>query len=130
MRLENKSRYALLAMQYLNEKEFIPLECVVIKQDLPLAYLKRIFSKLAKSGLVHTQRGKNGGYKLAFSADYISLKDIMLAVGEKLIMTQCKGLGSCQISGEFCRAHNFWVRAENLVAKAFEKISLKEMRDL
>lgn len=67
-------------------------------QGVPLDYLAKIFTKLAKARLVVATEGVRGGFKLARPADEISLLDIVNAIdGQKLIF-DCKEIrGRCAV---------------------------------
>ena len=47
-------------------------------------YLEQVLGLLAKSGIVTSARGKNGGYELAASPDNIQMSDIWSAVREDI----------------------------------------------
>lgn len=132
MQLEAKSRYALISLKYLNIEKYLPLESIAIKQGLPIPYLKTIFCKLSKHGLVKTLTGQQGGYKLAIDASEISLWDVMKALNEKIEMTQCKGKGTCISANDenFCENHLFWKNLENKVTSVFSQISLKDIQEI
>jgi Rrf2 family iron-sulfur cluster assembly transcriptional regulator len=76
-------------------------------QGISLSYLEQLFSKLRKHGLVTGVRGPGGGYRLAKTADKISIADIIQSVDEKLDMTKCGGKGDCS-KGEKCLTHQLW----------------------
>jgi Rrf2 family iron-sulfur cluster assembly transcriptional regulator len=76
-------------------------------QGISLSYLEQLFAKLRKCGLVKGVRGPGGGYRLARSADQISVADIIQSVDEKLDMTKCGGKGNCS-KGEKCLTHQLW----------------------
>ncbi|MCA4960498.1 MULTISPECIES: RrF2 family transcriptional regulator [unclassified Pseudomonas] len=67
-------------------------------QGVPLDYLAKIFTRLAKAKLVSATEGVRGGFKLARPADEISLLDIVNAIdGQKLIF-DCKEIrGRCAL---------------------------------
>jgi Rrf2 family protein len=48
--------------------------------DLPSAYLAKHLQALSRAGIVTASRGVSGGYRLAKSADSITLLDITLAI--------------------------------------------------
>jgi Rrf2 family iron-sulfur cluster assembly transcriptional regulator len=110
MRLSTKGRYAVTAMMdiALHEKQG-PVTLAEISQCLgiSLSYLEQLFSKLRKHGLVTGVRGPGGGYRLAKTADKISIADIIQSVDEKLDMTKCGGKGDCS-KGEKCLTHQLW----------------------
>ena len=110
MRLSTKGRYAVTAMMdiALHEKQGpVTLADISQCQGISLSYLEQLFSKLRKHGLVTGVRGPGGGYRLAKSADRISIADIIQSVDEKLDMTKCGGKGDCS-NGEKCLTHQLW----------------------
>jgi Rrf2 family iron-sulfur cluster assembly transcriptional regulator len=110
MRLSTKGRYAVTAMMdiALHEKQGpVTLAEISQCQGISLSYLEQLFSKLRKHGLVTGVRGPGGGYRLAKTADKISIADIIQSVDEKLDMTKCGGKGDCS-KGEKCLTHQLW----------------------
>ena len=110
MRLSTKGRYVVTAMMdiALHEKQGpVALADISQCQGISLSYLEQLFSKLRKHGLVTGVRGPGGGYRLAKSADKISIADIIRSVDERLDMTQCGGKGNCS-KGEKCLTHQLW----------------------
>jgi Rrf2 family iron-sulfur cluster assembly transcriptional regulator len=110
MRLSTKGRYAVTAMMdiALHEKHGpVTLAEISQCQGISLSYLEQLFSKLRKHGLVTGVRGPGGGYRLAKTADKISIADIIQSVDEKLDMTKCGGKGDCS-NGEKCLTHQLW----------------------
>ncbi len=51
------------------------------KHKLPKAYVAKILSQLASSGILRSNRGPRGGFRLNQSPDAISLCDVFEAVG-------------------------------------------------
>jgi Rrf2 family iron-sulfur cluster assembly transcriptional regulator len=110
MRLSTKGRYAVTAMMdiALHEKQGpVTLAEISQCQGISLSYLEPLLSKLRKHGLVTGVRGPGGGYRLAKTADKISIADIIQSVDEKLDMTKCGGKGDCS-NGEKCLTHQLW----------------------
>lgn len=67
-------------------------------QGVPLDYLAKIFTKLAKAKLVVATEGVRGGFKLARPADEISILDIVNAIdGQKLIFDCREIRGRCAL---------------------------------
>ncbi len=55
------------------------------RQKIPLRFLEQILTQLKKSGLVHSIRGASGGYRLAKTAERISLRDVMETVEGEIL---------------------------------------------
>jgi len=54
---------------------------IASKHKLPKAYAAKILSQLASAGVLHSDRGPRGGFKLSRSVDKISLFDVFQGVG-------------------------------------------------
>lgn len=57
--------------------------------QVPVTYLAKILQQLTKSGLVTSKRGVGGGFVLSFSADEITVLDIVNAVDPIGRITSC-----------------------------------------
>ncbi|KQZ78766.1 MULTISPECIES: Rrf2 family transcriptional regulator [unclassified Pseudomonas] len=67
-------------------------------QGVPLDYLAKIFTKLAKAKLVVATEGVRGGFKLARPADEISLLDIVNAIDGRKAIFDCREIrGRCAL---------------------------------
>jgi Rrf2 family iron-sulfur cluster assembly transcriptional regulator len=88
MKIPTKGRYAVSAMLDLALHDNIkPLTIAEIaeKQNISLSYLEQIFAVLRKNGLVRGMRGPGGGYRLADSADSITIAKIIYSVDESAL---------------------------------------------
>lgn len=75
--------YALRAMAYMSQ--LAPGEYVLVRDigknlELPSDYLGKVMLALARGGMLQSQRGRNGGFRLARPATKIKLFDILAAV--------------------------------------------------
>ena len=67
-------------------------------QGVPLDYLAKIFTKLAKAKLVVATEGVRGGFKLARPSDEISLLDIVNAIDGRKLIFDCREIrGRCAL---------------------------------
>lgn len=110
MKLTTKGRYAVTAMLDLaihGQSGPVCLGDVAARQDISLAYLEQLFTRLRKHGLVESTRGPGGGYCLGKDAAKISVAMIVNAVDEPLDTTRCSGERDCQ-RGERCLTHQLW----------------------
>lgn len=110
MKLTTKGRYAVTAMLDLaihGQSGPVCLGDVAARQDISLAYLEQLFTRLRKQGLVESTRGPGGGYCLGKDAAEISVAMIINAVDEPLDTTRCSGERDCQ-RGERCLTHQLW----------------------
>lgn len=92
MQLSRMADYGVRAMMDLaslppESKALIP--DIARRQDVPRAFLAKIIPRLAKEGLLRTQRGAAGGVKLGRPADEISLLEILQAVDGPIVLAPC-----------------------------------------
>ncbi|MDD5307118.1 MAG: Rrf2 family transcriptional regulator [Deltaproteobacteria bacterium] len=80
MKLTSRSEYALLALIYLarnDSADYITAETVATAQGIPSRFLEQILLALKRAGYVLSSKGQHGGFRLAKSADEISLAEII-----------------------------------------------------
>ena len=90
--LSSRSRYALRAMLYLAKQkpdQLVLVADVAKKAKIPKKFLELILLDLKKRGLLHSQRGKNGGYTLARPADQITFAEIIRITDGPLAPIAC-----------------------------------------
>ena len=132
MRLTNKGRYAVMAMADLasNAKDWpISLTEISLRQNISLAYLEQIFSKLKSNKLVKSSRGAAGGYILDKPASEIKLSNIIYAVDEEVKTLNCKknSKRGCNNKSTKCITHNLWDQLDKHINNFFEKVRLRDL---
>jgi FeS assembly SUF system regulator len=98
------------------------------QRGLPLPVVSKILKHLVKAGLLVSYRGAKGGYGLARSPEEISLADIVSAMEGPISLTHCvdSGPAGCQYHSG-CVVSSNWSRINQVVQRALEGISLKDM---
>ncbi len=91
MKLTTKSEYSILAMLYIarNEKrDFIKIEEICGKCEIPRKYLEFLFTTLRQNRYIKTRRGAGGGYRLARPATQITAAEIIRLMDGALAPTE------------------------------------------
>ncbi|MEP0070412.1 Rrf2 family transcriptional regulator [Pyruvatibacter sp.] len=81
-------------------------EALALFHGVPQAYMAKQMQALSKAGLVHTSRGRQGGYRLAKPAEEITLWDITAAIegkGPAFTCTEIRQNGPCGTKPADCR---------------------------
>lgn len=87
-KISASSEYALMLVKHLSEHPGIhTLEKLSADTEIPLPMLRKVASKLEKSGIVLSKKGRSGG--ISASATQVSVKDVLLAAGENLSIALC-----------------------------------------
>lgn len=106
----------------------MPLSAISDRQQLSIAYLEQIFIKLRRAGLVDSERGRSGGYRLARAAADIMVADVMRAVEEDTRMTRCHGEIAAGCLGEHrCLTHGLWDALGDHIHGFLATISLEDV---
>lgn len=94
-----KGRYALRAMGDLATHEgWVSLGDVARRQRVSRKYLEQVISLMSRAGLVESQRGKGGGYRLVRKPEEYTLGEILRAAEGSLAPVSCLDCAS----GELC----------------------------
>ena len=89
--LTKKADYALVALSHLAKLPSGVLSARAIAEEygVSVAILTNILKTLARAGIVVSERGANGGYRLARSADAISLNEVITAIEGPVQFVRC-----------------------------------------
>ena len=95
---------------------------------LPQPTVSKLLRKLAKSGLLDSQRGTNGGYALARVPQDISMADIITAIEGPIAIMECLGddTSDCEVIS-VCPTRTNWDHINQAIRSALAGISLEEM---
>ena len=125
MKLSTKGRYAVTALADIalqnaaaaDEARLISLSEIAERQDISLAYLEQLFSRLRRAGLVESVRGPGGGYLLAHTAAETRIADIIIAVDEPIKATRCTpgSPAGCTGNKSRCLPHDLWGELGNKI---------------
>lgn len=97
--LSKKAKYALKAMLALTESpggELLQAADIANTQNIPKKFLDLILQDLRNQGLVHSHRGKKGGYVLGKPADKITIGQIVRAIDGPLAPIACASVTAYQ----------------------------------
>ena len=131
MELTTRGRYAVMALADLarhGDAGSMPLSAIAERQQLSIAYLEQIFLKLRRAGLIESERGRSGGYRLARPASEIMVAEVMSAVEEETRMTRCLGEQGTGCVGEHrCLTHGLWHALGEHIHEFLASVSLADV---
>jgi len=90
--LSQKARYALRALLVLGTQpsgEPVLIADIAERADVPRKFLEQILLELKKRGVVHSHRGKFGGYTLGRSPEDISFAEVIRTMDGPLALSPC-----------------------------------------
>lgn len=90
--LSQKARYALRALFLLAGRPAgtpVMIAEIAAKAHVPRKFLEQILLELKKRGMLHSVRGKHGGYTLGRPPDKISFAEVIRAIDGPLALSPC-----------------------------------------
>jgi Rrf2 family cysteine metabolism transcriptional repressor len=113
----------------------VALSAVAEAERLPLSYLEHLVAKLRKAGLVESQRGAHGGYRLGRPAEEIEMLEVVQALEGAIAPMECfeadpEGKVSCshETDGDrACATKLLWTRVQGGVTKALSGTTLADL---
>lgn len=91
LKLTKKADYGLIAMRHLALRTGASASAKDIADayGIPLPLLSKVLQKLAKDGLLRSEHGTNGGYRLARDPHEISALEVIRTIDGPIILTGC-----------------------------------------
>lgn len=103
LKLTKKADYGLIALRHLavNAKDgSSSAKEIADRYGMPLPLLSKILQKLTRSGVLLSEHGTNGGYRLARDPRLISALEVIRTLDGPIILTSCfTDAGECDHSG-------------------------------
>ncbi|MEP7348809.1 MAG: Rrf2 family transcriptional regulator [Sphingorhabdus sp.] len=132
--LSQKTRYAIRAMQHLADRYGqgpVQLADIATEQKIPPKFLTVILSELSRSGLVASQRGKDGGYWLGVPPIDISYGDLIRIMRGSLALVPCASRYAherCKncVEEENCRTRALMLQVRDKMADLLDSINLSD----
>src|SRR5438477_12873973 len=131
LKLTKKADYGLIAMRHLadhaDEGAFSAKD-LAESYGIPQEALAKILQRLVKAGLLHSQHGTNGGYKLARSAGRISALEVIRAIDGPLFLTSCTSSkrGDCDQT-DTCTVREPLRKVGESIRQVLELLTLEEI---
>ena len=129
MRVSAKTDYALRAMAELAAAPPGPVkgERLASSQEIPLKFLENILTELRRAELVASQRGAEGGYRLARPADAISLAEVIRAVDGPLANVRGERPDTVSYSGPAGPLQDVWLAVRTNLRAVLETVTLADL---
>lgn len=133
MKISTKGRYALRMLVDLAEHQndgFIALKDVAERQKISKKYLEQIVPILNKSDVLRTNRGFQGGYRLAKAPDQYTVGEILRLTEGSLAPVACLEHEpiECDRSGE-CATLPVWKGLYRVINEYLDSITLQDILD-
>jgi Rrf2 family protein len=105
----------------------VKAERIAQAQAIPLKFLENILLDLKRAGIVQSQRGPEGGYRLALPADEVSLADVIRAVEGPLANVRGISPDQLEYEGAAERLREVWVAVRASLRAVLEHVTLADV---
>ena len=130
MRVSAKSDYALRALIEMagdNDGRPVSAEELGRRQEIPHGFLQAILADLRKSGVVVSQRGQSGGWRLARPASEVSVADVIRAVDGPLVSVYGLRPEAVEYNDSAAVLQHVWIAARHALRDVFEQVSIEQL---
>ena len=138
MLFSTKAEYGvrlLVALGRVGDDRPVPLAELADAETLPLSYLEHLAAKLKAAGLIVSQRGARGGYRLGRPPAEIEMLEVVEVLEGRIAPMECfeadsdgRVLCSHEADGNHaCATKLLWTRVHGGIARALAGTTLEEL---
>jgi FeS assembly SUF system regulator len=133
LRISKLTDYAVVLATYLagrGREERYNVRDLAAVTGIHQPTVSKILKHLARCGIVESQRGARGGYRLAAHPEQIPIVSIIEALEGPIAVTECASemtSGACEYEGR-CDVQANWQQINTVVSRALASVSLADMR--
>lgn len=132
MRVSAKSDYALRALIVMagrTDDRAVSAEELGRVQDIPHGFLQAILADMRRSGIVMSQRGQSGGWRMARPATDVSIADVIRAVDGPLVSVYGLRPEAVAYNDQAEVLQHVWIAARRALREVFEDVSIQALAD-
>jgi Rrf2 family protein len=129
VRVSSKADYAVrAALELAAAGEPLNAETITQRQAIPPPFLKKILGELQRGRVVVSQRGRDGGHRLARSPEEITIADVLRAVEGPLATVRGRPPEETVYTGSAARLQEVWIALRTNVREVLEQVTLADPR--
>src|SRR5919112_3212799 len=130
VRVSAKSDYALRALIELAVRpdgDPVSAEELGRLQDIPHGFLQAILADLRRAGIVQSQRGQSGGWRLARPPGEVTVADVIRAVDGPLVSVHRERPEAVSYNGAAGALQLVWIAARSSLREVCEEVTIKAL---
>jgi Rrf2 family protein len=132
VRVSAKSDYALRALIELAGRpdgDPVSAEELGRRQEIPHGFLQAILADLRRAGIVLSQRGQSGGWRMAKAAAEVTVADVIRAVDGPLVSVHGTRPEAVSYNGAAEALQLVWIAARSSLREVCEQVSIQALAD-
>jgi Rrf2 family protein len=130
MRISAKADYAVRAAVELAaapDEKPVKAERIATAQGIPLNFLENILGELRHAGIVRSQRGAEGGFRLAKPPAQVTIADIIRAVEGPLASVRGAPPEEAEYGGAAAALPRVWIAVRANLRKVVEHVTVADV---
>ena len=130
MRISAKADYAVrAAIELATSPDGRPVkaERIATAQKIPLNFLENILGELRHAGIVRSQRGADGGFRLAKPAERVTIADVMRAVEGPLATVRGGPPEESSYPGAASELPRVWIAVRKSLRQVVEQVTVADV---
>jgi len=118
--LNATSQYALkvVGLMSLKPQELYSAKYLSDTLDIPYKYLTKVMTKLSKSNIIASIKGRYGGFILSKDTKELIIKDVLNALADNSYKLCVLGNGLCN-NDKKCQLHDSWQKPKTAIKNSF-----------
>ena len=132
MRVSAKSDYALRALiEMAGRTDSTPVSAEELgrRQEIPHGFLQAILADLRRAGVVVSQRGQSGGWRLSGKPEDITVADVIRAVDGPLVSVYGLRPEAVTYNERADVLQHVWIAARRSLRDVFEEVSIQQLAE-
>ena len=132
MRVSAKSDYALRALiEMASRVDGRPVSAEELGrlQEIPHGFLQAILADLRRAGIVMSQRGQSGGWRMGRAPSDVSVADVIRAVDGPLVSVYGLRPEAVSYNETADVLQHVWIAARHSLRDVFEHVSIQQLSD-
>lgn len=133
MHVSARVDYAMRALLVLtvaateDPRQLVKGHALATAQHIPPKFLEGILRQLRGAGIVASQRGAEGGYRLARRADQVTVADVVRAIDGPLAEVRGERPESAVYQGPAVRLQDVWVATRAALRGVLDHVTLADI---
>jgi len=133
--ISQKAKYALRALVALaREGDSLMIGEIAARKNIPRKFLEQILLEMKRHGIVHSRRGKLGGYSLLMPADKITYGQVLRIIDGPIAPLPClsriayRRCSDCQ-SEEACEIRRVFAKVAESAREVLDRTTIADSLD-
>ncbi|MGR4000892.1 MAG: SUF system Fe-S cluster assembly regulator [Alphaproteobacteria bacterium] len=129
IRISRMTDYGIVLLGCLQEDRSIAATSLVRTTGIPAPSVARLLRQLTRGGLLHSQQGPNGGYRLARPPQKITIAEVISVLEGPIALTACVDESETHCNAAtICPVNGWWNTVNLAVKSALDSLTLEDLQ--